>query len=320
MNAAVVGAGMAGVTVARLLQEAGIAVTLFDKSKGSGGRLASRQYHGDWIDHGAPYFGAEQPAFHRFLQQRLASSVLATWQPGIAGLVAADEQSCYVGVPRSSAITRALLAPVCFQPSTRVARLQRDGNLWQLFNDGDSLLGSWDLVLLALPAPQARPLLAALPELATQLASVEMEPCWVTVVQTTTPLPLPDVEIGAHPHLRRITHNSAKPGRSRQGIYVLQASTAWSQKHLEKPPAEIGEQMHQFWLDCRPPARDSQILFCHRWRYGFTRQALGQPCLWQAAERIGLCGDWCLGRRVEDAWLSGLNLARQVLGSPAATL
>ena len=59
MKTAVIGAGMAGLTVARTLRKAGYQVTVFDKSKGTGGRLASRSYPGGWIDHGAPYFSAE---------------------------------------------------------------------------------------------------------------------------------------------------------------------------------------------------------------------------------------------------------------------
>jgi predicted NAD/FAD-dependent oxidoreductase len=29
---------------------------------------------------------------------------------------------------------------------------------------------------------------------------------------------------------------------------------------------------------------------------------------------IGVCGDWCLGHRVEDAFISGLELALATLG------
>ena len=31
--------------------------------------------------------------------------------------------------------------------------------------------------------------------------------------------------------------------------------------------------------------------------------------LWDAKTRIGDCGDWCIGHRVEDAFVSGLELA-----------
>jgi len=51
----------------------------------------------------------------------------------------------------------------------------------------------------------------------------------------------------------------------------------------------------------------------HRWLYAKTAQPLGQSFLWSKAQGIGLCGDWCLGHRVEDAFVSGLELALAVL-------
>jgi renalase len=46
----------------------------------------------------------------------------------------------------------------------------------------------------------------------------------------------------------------------------------------------------------------------HRWRYAKTDKALGTSHLWDAATGIGVCGDWCIGHRVEDAFISGLEL------------
>ena len=35
----------------------------------------------------------------------------------------------------------------------------------------------------------------------------------------------------------------------------------------------------------------------------------GELDLWDAKTGLGVCGDWCLGHRVEDAFVSGLELA-----------
>jgi predicted NAD/FAD-dependent oxidoreductase len=52
----------------------------------------------------------------------------------------------------------------------------------------------------------------------------------------------------------------------------------------------------------------SSYLTAHRWRY--ARTTATQPAvLWDADRRLGLCGDWCRGARVESAWLSGDALA-----------
>ena len=52
--------------------------------------------------------------------------------------------------------------------------------------------------------------------------------------------------------------------------------------------------------------RDTAV---HRWRYAQTVDPLGQNFAWDAGARIGLCGDWCIGHRVEDGFVSGLEMA-----------
>lgn len=61
--------------------------------------------------------------FWEFLPDHLPTECLQPWQPHVAGSLGADEQPHWIGVPRSRTITRALLGDLCFQPSTRIARL-----------------------------------------------------------------------------------------------------------------------------------------------------------------------------------------------------
>jgi renalase len=47
----------------------------------------------------------------------------------------------------------------------------------------------------------------------------------------------------------------------------------------------------------------------HRWRYAQTTKPLGRSHIWDAKKGIGVCGDWCLGHRIEDGFVSGLEMA-----------
>ncbi len=314
MNVAVIGSGMAGLTAARILEAAGAIVTVFDKSKGTGGRLSSRSFEGGWIDHGAPYFSSEQPGFSEFLRAHLPAETLQPWQPHVMGTLGADEQLHSIGVPRSSAITRGLLGALRFQPSTRIARLAASADGWQLFNDGESLLGCWPQVVIAVPAPQALALLRDQPPLAEAISTVTMEPCWVTAVRSKTRLTdQADVSVYQDSVIRRIVHNSAKPGRLNTNVYLVQATKSWSLSYLEETAENVGNQLQKRFDQLVSSEGRSEILFSHRWRYAFTETPLGRPCLWDTELSLGVCGDWCLGRRVEDAWLSGVDLAVRML-------
>ena len=49
-----------------------------------------------------------------------------------------------------------------------------------------------------------------------------------------------------------------------------------------------------------------------RWSNAKTTKPLGKSSLWDAGQGLGACGDWCLGHRAEDAFVSGLELALAV--------
>lgn len=314
MNVAVIGAGMAGLTVARRLQAAGRTVTVFDKSKGTGGRLASRSLNEGWVDHGAPYFSADNSRFADFLPGAISPDHLQRWEPTVKGALGTDEKVHFIGVPRNSAVTRALLGDLTFQPSTRIGRLEKSSAGWELYNDGESLLGSWDQVVVAAPAPQALALVRDHATLAGQISRAKMEPSWVVALQTADRQKnLADVSIAPHPALRRITFNTAKKGRGAKNVYLVQATKEWSMEHLEEAPDRVGQKLKAIFCHIVPDAVDCTILLTHRWRYAFTEQAVGEACLWDSKHNLGACGDWCLGRRVEDAWQSGEALALEML-------
>ena len=313
MKTALIGAGMAGLTVARILGMAGYQVTVFDKSKGTGGRLSSRAYAGGWIDHGAPYFSAES-RFHDFLRVQLPAGSLQPWQPRVVGPLRSDEQMHSIGVPRNSAITRGLLGDLRFQPSTRIAKIQAGPEGWQLYNDGNCRLGDWPLVVVAVPAPQARMLLMDHPLFAEPLRRVRMDPAWVAAIRTEKPVDRwPGVAVFEHPVIRRIVNNTAKPGRGTDPVYLVQAQTRWSERLLEEPPEAVGRELLVNFGKLIGSEQKHDLLFVHRWRYAFAGKPLGRPFLWDRTRRLGVCGDWCLGRRVEEAWRSGADLAEHIL-------
>lgn len=314
MKVAVIGAGLAGLTAARQLLLAGKEVTIFDKSKGTGGRLSSRSHGSGWVDHGAPYLTTTSEDFERFLHSSPAGAKAQQWQPSISGTLMADEQSNFIGVPRNSALTRALTEGLRFQPSTRIARLEKSPSGWQLYNDGETLMGGYSQLVLAVPSPQALALLRPLPDISDKLEAVKMEPCWVAAIQSAQEVKgLADVTTLEHPVVRRITRNSAKPGRDNKNLYLLQATKGWSLEHLEETAEDVGTELLRHFTGLTSEHTKAELLFVHRWRYAFTEQPLGESYLWSPELQLGVCGDWCLGRTAEHAWQSGSALAARIL-------
>jgi len=89
----------------------------------------------------------------------------------------------------------------------------------------------------------------------------------------------------------------------------MHASTAWSQSHLDDQPDDVGAFLMEAFEDLiaagLPRAFHASV---HRWRYATADPPLAVGAI--ELDRVVVCGDWCKGARIEDAFLSGLDAAR----------
>ncbi|MGE8361226.1 NAD(P)/FAD-dependent oxidoreductase [Pseudomonas sp.] len=319
---AIIGTGIAGLSAAQALHAAGHEVQLFDKSRGSGGRMASKRSDGGALDLGAQYFTARDRRFVETVQQWQARGWVAEWTPTLFnyqdGRLSAspDEQVRWVGSPRMSAITRALLGALPVHFSCRITEVFRGEQHWGLQDADGQSHGPFSHVVIATPAPQATALLAAAPKLAGAAASVSMDPTWAVALAFDTPLdsPVEGCFVQDSP-LDWVARNRSKPGRETTlDTWVLHASSTWSKQHLDLPKEAVIEHLHGAFAEligCAVPAPAFSL--AHRWLYARPATAHQWGALADADLGLYACGDWCLSGRVEGAWLSGQEVARKLL-------
>jgi predicted NAD/FAD-dependent oxidoreductase len=315
---AMIGAGLAGLACARVLQGAGMAVTVFDKSRGVGGRLCTRRGE-DWqADHGAQYFTARSPEFQALVAKWLEAGVVAEWRPqravfGPHEASAGEAVRRYVGVPGMSAPAKALAAGLTVRTGYTVQALRRVDGGWQLDTAEHGLLPEvYQAVLLGVPAAQAEPLLRPVQvSLADVAAGHRLLPSWTVMARfdARPDLPFEAAFVNEGP-LRWVARNSSKPGRTGRECWVLQASAVWSAAHLEEVPETAGRMLVAAFRALGGP--EPAAVSVHRWRYADCEPAT-TGSVWQPESGLGLCGDWLLGGRVEGAWTCGRELGGKVL-------
>lgn len=322
VSIAIIGTGMAGLSAADALHNAGITVQLFDKSRGSGGRMASKRSDGGVLDMGTQYFTARDLQFQAAVRSWQARGWVAEWSPRLYQArngqlsPSPDEQTRWVGMPHTSAITRGLLGELPIHFACRITEVFRGPSHWTLQDANGHSYGPFSHVIVATPAPQASTLLAAAPILASTAANVQMEPVWSVALGFDTPLatPLEGCFVQEGP-LEWLSRDLGKPSRDNSlDTWVLQASGAWTRQHLDLPKEAVIEQLSQAfaeWLGDSLPS--ASFTLAHRWLYGRTLQAHTWGALGNAGIGLYACGDWCLSGRVEGAWLSGQEVARRIL-------
>jgi renalase len=320
---AVIGAGMAGLSCATVLQEAGLKLSLFEKSGGPSGRMSTRQGNGWQCDHGAQYFTARHPDFRAEVARWQRAGVAGLWDPKLqvlGGESLHDPDPALqrlVGIPRMTAPARLLSATLALTNQATIRQLQRQPDGWHLLSaEGGWLVERFDAVVLAVPAPQAVPLLQPLSAELTELArSAAMHGCWTVMARFATPPKLPfDAAFVNHGPLRWIARDTSKPGRTGPETWVLHASVEWSEANLDQDADTIAALLLKAFGRLGGPAPQASTV--HRWRYAkVIEPVLDKVCAWHAGMGLGLCGDWLNGGTVEGAWLSGRQLALRVLES-----
>jgi len=166
---AVIGAGLAGVVVAKALDALpGVNVTIFDKSRGVGGRMSTRRSETHSFDHGVPFFTARDPEFVDFLQTYIASGQLADWRPQVVTLALGENayrrmwyEPHYVGVPQMNSLAKAVAADLKVIRGVEIKQISGVPGNWRLDTQQGDSLGAFDWVVVAIPAEQALRLLPA---------------------------------------------------------------------------------------------------------------------------------------------------------------
>jgi predicted NAD/FAD-dependent oxidoreductase len=342
---AIIGAGIAGITCARTLLQAGHQVTVFEKSRGVGGRMSTRSTPFGSFDHGTQYFTVRDARFAQAIET--APGVCKPWSANAVRVLDAmgrvveaalpHRESHWVAKPGMNALVKAWAQPLegQIQLGAKVLRIARDAlnkKHWQLHTEGEDESGNktnhvfagFDGVLLAQPPLQAQELLRTsnlAPAMVKPLNAVQVAPCWTLMVafpnaaQSITLGPQWNAARSNHHRVAWLARESSKPGRNQLERWTIQASAAWSQEHLEDAPERVQAKLLKAFSEITGIRATPAHADVHRWRYAKTLHPLGKTHLWDAKQGLGICGDWCIGHRAEDGFVSGLELSLAVAHS-----
>ncbi|HEY9878134.1 MAG TPA: FAD-dependent oxidoreductase [Leptolyngbyaceae cyanobacterium] len=343
----IVGAGLAGLCCARRLQHVGHRVLVLEKSRGLGGRLATRRVGDQPIDHGCRFLKPTSPLMVQLIKQLQERQVLLPWHPicyDIADDGRLEVQSpddCFVAPHGMTAVAKELVEGLNIRRQTQVVGLQYEDVLeasskqvWTLRIETPVALTYEPLqsraVILAVPAPQA---LALLQPIQSQISSafiqslkqVVFNPI-ISVMSAYETAPLPanltkekqgwSINGNANTPFTWLGLDSSKRNQSAYSTIVIHSSTQFAESYLQandlnSAGQDLLKRSSEFLnINLMKPSWTQT----HRWRYAEPITVLGGELMSEVPLPLACCGDWCRGADAGAAMESGWQIAGKIHG------
>ena len=303
MKVAIVGAGMAGLAAARSLVEMGHEAVVFEKSRGFGGRVATRRKEGFIWDTGAGYI--DEAMLPHLPKEGLVRIDKPVWL--YDGKEPRSDRATpprYAYASGNNALGKALAEELDVRRETRIESLVE-------------LREEYDATILTAPVPQTRELLATLGE-TRELGEVVYRSCFAVSLGYDEPMPeTPYAALMARDlSLGWLSMEGAKcPERSPDGraSFVAQLSEAFTRSHYDAPHPEIVEVAVGYVRDLfglsKPVVSDVM-----RWRYSQPTKTGDFDAANPAGTRIIVASDGLTGGKLHLAYEAGVRAAARLLG------
>ena len=318
---AIIGSGITGCTLAVNLKEYDI--TIFDKSRGVGGRLATRRANNFVFDHGAPFFQIKTKDFYNFLKPAIKNNYINSWK---ARFVDINDKNLYskfnwkysdklfIGTPNMNMVGKFFCKNFKLKLSSKIVNIFKLENLWYLEDDTKKKYGPFEWLYLTVPAAQAALICKFSSSLRNKLKKIKMGSCYSLMLGFNKKIDLGfDFAFVKNKLIKSISVNSAKPERDEKNITCMviltnmnikEEKTLLKKMFIKKLIKECSNITNLNLSD-----NDNQAL--HYWRYS---QIINPPLYDSIVNydlKLAICGDWMVGPYAESGFLSALDAIKK---------
>ena len=323
MKIAIIGAGISAITIAQNLKNIAN-VSLFEKSRGVGGRMALRRSGLYEFDHGTQFFTAKDQNFKNFIAPLIKENVIKQWDARFAEFknnkllrrtTWDSEYPHYVGVPGMNSISQYLSKDLDITLNTKVNKMVKNSNnSWELFDDNLNNLGEYDWVISTAPAIQSSEILPKYFKHYNELITRKMVGCFSLMLGFERALPLSwDAALIRDADISWVSINSSKPNRAKSFSMLIHSTNAWAEKHLSDNYQDVISFLNKETsriIGYDTSHADHKDL--HAWRYANIAKQTKSDILIDYKNRLAACGDWLKQGRVECAFEAGFMMAKEI--------
>lgn len=338
MKIGIIGAGIAGLAAGRELSKAGHDVTVIEKSRGYGGRMATRYAGKDKktkLDHGVPSFEVNSSEFRNFVSELLQKDLIKVWTDNpwrynggkLLNDPMPDSATNYAAVDGMNSIGKYLARWVDVKTETKVGGLTCIGTNrtkkrpWMV-NLTNYKTFEADAVIIATPAPQAYGIILTSQDevntlkLIREIDEIHYNPTFSLMAgygNTETP-PWKMVKCNDE-IIQLITNEKTKKAvdHDHETALVIHSTSEFARKHMDSRPEEVVRNMFDRLAGIAGQwAAVPEWSEIHFWRFSKPKSVIARQYMeFESLDApLALIGDYFKGSTIDDSYCSGISLAR----------
>ncbi len=301
MKIAIIGAGFSGCNLYNNLKEKYEDITIFEKSRGVGGRLSTKYVEDKYIDHGTSSLTPITDDLKLFCLDLAKNNILKA------------KYDTFLPKNGINAICKFLINENDLMKNTKICQAKFENNKWSLQDDNKNIYKEFDLLLITIPAPQILQLKIELPlEFQKELSKVEYDSTFSLILHSNKNLKLNENRIYENPDIAKIIDNSKKYSYKDFSSYIIHSTKEYANCVNEKSKDEICEIFLDNFDEKTKENIEKFSILPHLWKYAFVKTSLEAPYFLNESKNLGICGDYFNHSNLEASFLSSELLSNHI--------
>jgi renalase len=305
LKTVIIGAGMAGLSAARILSKKGHEVVVLDKGRGVGGRMSTRTINDAKADHGTQYFSVKSPQFQQLISELQSENIVAEW------LIPQRANVRYVGANGMNSIPKKLAQNLNVVVNEKVVLISENEVKTESRNSY-----SFDNLIITIPIPQIIDLLKQSQiKISEQdqsvFDSIKYDPCIAVMAVLNQPTNIVGGGIILENQPVAWIADNFQKGISQTPTATLHANAEFSTKHFDDDLQMVAKEMLASVNQYITP-NNIQSFQAHRWKFSNAIKRYEKPFYQLENQNIFFGGDGFGIGNVEGAFLSGYNLGNYI--------
>ena len=315
----IIGSGVSGSTIAYLLSKK-YSVHILDKARGPGGRASNKRFKQNLsFDHGVQYISPKSNEFKKLIKNLCKKKQAKIWNGNHLDFTFEKKKEVsekFIGMKGNNFISKYYTKKIKKSFQSSVKSIFNNKYFWEIhLENGENIQAK--SIILTCPFPQLKKIASKYLEKKILNLKINMEPNITVMIafKNQKTVPISSIKFNDNILSWAAYENSKNRFNSSNSLWTLQSSIGWARKNINiyKKNKKVENTLISKFLNFTG-YKKSKIIFkkTHGWRYSYNLDGSPFKSYWNKKLRLGLCADWFIGPKVENAWLSANDLAKKI--------